>query len=380
MRGEASSGQAGGWFLEGLLGPGRNFEIRIDPIPFSVGRQKDSDLYLSARDISRHHAEILRRDGVLWVRDLGSTNGTFLNRERLTADGGEAPLRHGDILHFGANEFRVSLRDPQGREQSDESESDSTRLDFGDELPRHFVQCADEVQELLRNQAVTPYYQPIYALADDTLAGYELLGRGAHPALPQSPGELFGLAERLGVERELSDLFRRVGVARLGEAGAMGQPLFLNTHPSEMRLDTLARVAADLRAAHPNLPLVLEIHEKAVTELGLIRSLRDVLREHGWYLAYDDFGAGQARLLELVQVPPDYLKFDISLIRNIHQQSATVRQVVGTLVRMAEELDIKTLAEGVEVEPEAVVCRDLGFRFVQGYYYGRPAAWGAATG
>jgi EAL domain-containing protein (putative c-di-GMP-specific phosphodiesterase class I) len=188
------------------------------------------------------------------------------------------------------------------------------------------------------------------------------------------------LAERLGVEQELSDLFRRVGVARLGEAGAMDQPLFLNTHPSEMRLDTLARVAADLRAAHPDLPLVLEIHEKAVTELELIRSLRDMLREHGWYLAYDDFGAGQARLLELIQVPPDYLKFDISLIRNIHQQSATVRQVVGTLVRMAEELDIKTLAEGVEVEPEAVVCRDLGFRFVQGYYYGRPAAWGAATG
>jgi EAL domain-containing protein (putative c-di-GMP-specific phosphodiesterase class I) len=70
---------------------------------------------------------------------------------------------------------------------------------------------------------------------------------------------------------------------------------------------------------------------------------------------------------------PDILKFDIALIQNIHHRSESSRSIVESLVKMARDAGIKTLAEGVESVEEAAVCRALGFDLGQGYYFGRPA-------
>ena len=91
-------------------------------------------------------------------------------------------------------------------------------------------------------------------------------------------------------------------------------------------------------------------------------------------MAYDDFGAGQARLIDLIEVPPDYLKFDICLVRDIHNGSEQRRGMLETLVRMAHDLGVAVLAEGIECEAEGQVCHRLGFDYAQGYHYGRPAA------
>ena len=107
--------------------------------------------------------------------------------------------------------------------------------------------------------------------------------------------------------------------------------------------------------------------------MGCMHRLRDALRDMDISLAYDDFGAGQARLLELTEVPPDYVKFDINLIRNIHLGNAGRQQTLQTLVRMVRELGIATLAEGIECAEEVEVCRQIGFDYAQGYYFGRPA-------
>ena len=100
--------------------------------------------------------------------------------------------------------------------------------------------------------------------------------------------------------------------------------------------------------------------------------LKAALQDTQIQLAYDDFGAGQAPLLELIQAPPDYLKFDIGLIRDIHLQPPRGQQVIKTLVDIAKDLGIATLAEGVEVAEEAEVCVKLGFELAQGYFYSRP--------
>jgi EAL domain-containing protein (putative c-di-GMP-specific phosphodiesterase class I) len=91
-------------------------------------------------------------------------------------------------------------------------------------------------------------------------------------------------------------------------------------------------------------------------------------------LAYDDFGAGQARLLELAEAPPHYLKFDRRFVMGIDQAPASRRRLVASLVAAARELLVKTVAEGVETAAEAEVCRDLGFTLAQGYHFGRPAS------
>ena len=121
------------------------------------------------------------------------------------------------------------------------------------------------------------------------------------------------------------------------------------------------------------LPLVLEVHEAAITEPAEMRELRAQLRDWNIGLAYDDFGAGQTRLAELIEAPPDYLKFDISLIHGIDQATTERQKMLGSLVRIVLDLGVNPLAEGVETAGEAEVCRDLGFKTAQGFFFGRPA-------
>jgi EAL domain-containing protein (putative c-di-GMP-specific phosphodiesterase class I) len=89
-------------------------------------------------------------------------------------------------------------------------------------------------------------------------------------------------------------------------------------------------------------------------------------------LAFDDFGAGQARLIELTETLPDYVKFDVQLIRGIHAASAGRQKALATLVRLVHDLGIATLAEGVELAEERAACHQLGFDLAQGFYLGRP--------
>ena len=102
-------------------------------------------------------------------------------------------------------------------------------------------------------------------------------------------------------------------------------------------------------------------------------ALRDALTDLDVRLAYDDFGSGQVRLAELVEVRPDYLKFDISLVRDIHVASARHQQMVASLVSMVRELGVVPLAEGVETQAESDTCLQLGFELGQGFFYDKPA-------
>jgi EAL domain-containing protein (putative c-di-GMP-specific phosphodiesterase class I) len=129
---------------------------------------------------------------------------------------------------------------------------------------------------------------------------------------------------------------------------------------------------SQVRILAPQVELVLEVHETAITKIEKMRTLAERLRDMGIRLAYDDFGAGQARINELAEVPPDVVKFDLSLIRDIHRASVGKQQVVFRLVSLVKELGSIPLAEGVETEEEALVCQQMGFALCQGYLTGRP--------
>ena len=103
-----------------------------------------------------------------------------------------------------------------------------------------------------------------------------------------------------------------------------------------------------------------------------MRELRASLTALDIQLAYDDFGAGQARLNELTEVPPDILKFDMILVHNIDKVSSDRQQMIAALVNMVRKLGITPLAEGVETAAEANMCIELGFELAQGYHFGRP--------
>jgi EAL domain-containing protein (putative c-di-GMP-specific phosphodiesterase class I) len=79
-------------------------------------------------------------------------------------------------------------------------------------------------------------------------------------------------------------------------------------------------------------------------------------------------------LVELVEARPDYLKFDMRMIENIHQAPASRQRMLAALVTMVRDLGITTIAECVEHDAESEACRQLGFDLAQGFLYGKPAS------
>jgi EAL domain-containing protein (putative c-di-GMP-specific phosphodiesterase class I) len=353
------------WYLESLVEGGRQLRrIAVQPLPFRVGRLPDLALTLASDSVSKEHGELFLMGGTLHVRDLGSKNGTFVNSERV----GEAPVREGDILHFAQVEFRVGRQEIDGGE---EPGLEPSTVSLGDmKLPEQFMEGTRELPELLRERKVTALFQPIVSLPSGTLAGYEALGRGRHPRLPEAPLDLFRIAAGVGAEAELSQLFRETALELVLKSRFPA--LFLNVHPSELEKAGLVPAVVEARQKVPHLRLTLEVHEGALADLASVDRLRTQLSRSGVGIAYDDFGAGQARLLELAEVPPHYLKFDMSFVRGIDTAPASRQRLLTSLVSVARDLLVYTVAEGVETAEEADVCMRIGFTHAQGFFFGRP--------
>ncbi|MEE4304146.1 MAG: EAL domain-containing protein [Wenzhouxiangella sp.] len=340
--------------------------IHLDEFPATVGRHPECVVQLSVERLSRMHARFELDGDMLLIRDLGSTNGTFVNHARVTAP---TRLQVGDVLHLADHEFRL-MADAGAGEAGGSGTGEETVVGMA-ALPRDFPLHMPAFFELLENRQVTGYGQPIVT-AGGELHALELLGRSENPDLDEGPGQLFALAAALDTEVRLSRMLRRRAFAQASEAG-LSLPLFFNNHPTECEdMVALLDELHELRSQHPDLNLVFEVHETAVTDLGAMAEVKEELARMDIALAYDDFGAGQARLLELAEVPPDYLKFDMGLIRDMSTSDSPRYRLLAELNRMIAGMGIKTLIEGVEDRTTADLCREIGIDYMQGFLFGRP--------
>jgi EAL domain-containing protein (putative c-di-GMP-specific phosphodiesterase class I) len=362
----APSPRPAAWILESVSEGGRQLRrMLIEPLPFRIGRQPGLELVLPSHRVSKVHAEIHEADGTLRIHDLNSRNGTFVNHQPVK----DQAISEGDILHLGDFEFRIGRREGSDLQQEDSSE---TAAFSPIALSHQFAEGTREIKELIRDGLVTVDLQPIVRLpGGGSPAYYEALGRGTHPDLPRSPVELLKVADGIGAAAELSRLLRRRAVELVRDRPSVGG-LFLNTHPTELEDAALLESMEKLRGMAPHLDLILEIHESALGQPAVIATLRDRLSEINVGLAYDDFGSGQARLLELAEAPPHYLKFDHRFIAGIDKGPPSRRRLLASLVAASRELLVKTVAEGVETPAEAEACIRLGFTHAQGFYFGRP--------
>ncbi len=350
------------WFLVGPFDSAETVRyLPIYTIPFRIGRRQDLDLSLSCHTVSNTHAQITEANSSLILHDLGSTNGTYLNGQRIA---GPVPLHEDDLIQFANMAFRV-------RQQASVDNPVTVQEDACDR-----ALALVQFDKLMAERAVTPFFQPIVAMATREVVAYEVLARSRLFGL-EMPKEMFHVAAQLNLEVELSVMLRWEGVVA-GQALAGPRHLFLNTHPRELAQPGLIASLETLRKAYPGQPLTLEIHESAVADAARMAEIRPALTRLNIGLAYDDFGAGQSRLNELSETSPDYVKFDISLVHDIDEASPERQEVVATLVQMLHKLGIKPLAEGVETEAENATCLKMGFDFGQGFFYGRPAPARAA--
>jgi EAL domain-containing protein (putative c-di-GMP-specific phosphodiesterase class I) len=355
------------WCLEYVTDEDREWQVTIDSVPFVIGRADDCNLKLTDRHVSRYHSEIRISGDLLWIRDLKSTNGTFINQNKIEDS---QLLETKDIISIGKYKFRV---------KSISSSLAGTNLDnidatlFEERMDLDFYSFEPRFRRLLRKRNVIPHFQPLLRFSDMAKVGYEILGRVGDESLPSSLDELFDMAKRLGYASELSSLFREVGV-EIGKDLPGSPILFVNSSMFEISdIDTLLASMQRICDIAPTNKIVLEINEKAIADKNELPMLRSALKKMDIGLAFDDFGVGQTRLVELSKTPPDYLKFDISLIREIHLAPKRLHQMILTFIKASHDLDIFTLAEGIECSEESEVCQKLGFDFGQGYFFGEPA-------
>jgi EAL domain-containing protein (putative c-di-GMP-specific phosphodiesterase class I) len=342
-------------------GDGDEQHTKITADGLTVGRRIGNDLCLSHPTVSGHHARIFALVDQLFLEDVGSTNGTLLNGRRITS---VESLKDGDVAHFGQVRFVVRKTEPL----------EAADKDFRTQT---YVACVPEdavlyegFDRLLNRPDIDPYFQPVVTLGDVKTVGYESLVRSRVKGL-ETPDKIFRIAALRSSEIQLSEVCRSEGLL----SGIRLDPLscyFLNTHAAELETPRLLESLRELRANFPALAIVLEIHEAAITSIRYLTELAALLTDLNIDLAYDDFGAGQARLVELFQVPPRYLKFDISFIRGMENASRPHRASIRALLNMVHELDVTAIAEGVETQAQADICTELGFDMAQGYFFGRP--------
>ena len=345
------------WLLSGQLADDQPVRhVRVDAPRFIIGRKPEASLCIPSPTVSREHAELTVVDRELLLRDLGSTNGTYVNGVRIQQP---CTVGHSDLLQFGQVVFRVVQQNTDSGPQTIQDDSCDRAL-----APIQFDQ-------LMTQRAVSPHFQPIVAMGDRGVLGYEVLARSRFFGL-KDPHSMFAAARVLNLEGELSRIFREEGI-RNGQILPEGHALFVNTHPAEIEdLELLIFSLGELRELEPRRPLVLEIHEASVTCGDQMRPLRTALSGSADRPGLRRFRRRAARLVELVDVPPDYLKFDMKLVQNLQSASMERQRMLASLVKMVHDLGITPLAEGIETEGDHEICREIGFTCAQGFLYGYP--------
>lgn len=231
----------------------------------------------------------------------------------------------------------------------------------------------EQLLEIIYNRQIWTAFQPIVEIESRQVVGWEGLSRGPRGSDLELPLVLFGRAGRHGLTEELERSCRRQGFVDWEVFGAPGR-LFLNTVPATIR-DTsfIGRGVLDYLGPRVSPRLVtLEITERQVIEnLSLYRDAMHAFLDMGFSFAIDDVGAGYSGLETVAALKPNYLKIDMSLVRDVHQKKMS-QQVVKAIVEMSGGIGATVIAEGIQTQEEADAVRDLGVRFGQGYHFGRP--------
>ncbi|MEI9948854.1 MAG: EAL domain-containing protein [Pseudomonadota bacterium] len=225
-------------------------------------------------------------------------------------------------------------------------------------------------------QSLWMAYQPIVGVDGATFA-HEAFLRSDEAMLPH-PGAVLKAAERL---RRIPDVGRAVRDRVAADVNGEGDDaalIFVNLHAEDL-LDPLLYLpsAALSRIASR---VVLELTDRApVDDIKDVAVRISRLRELGFRIAIDDLGAGQAGLASLSQLEPEFVKLDISLIRDVHRDP-TKRRIISSMVQLCHTMGKTIIAEGVEREEERAVLVEAGCDLLQGFLFGRPGPFLGADG
>lgn len=229
--------------------------------------------------------------------------------------------------------------------------------------------AVDRIREVLRRGGPQMVFQPQLSLTGLRVEGYEALARFPGETEEDGlPGAWFALARQVGLGPELEAQALRNAFAAAADRPA-GCRVAVNVSPAV--LDDPAVLAAlpeDLTGYE------IELTEHAAgLEAGPLRARLEPLRERGALLAIDDVGTAYSGLRRVVELAPDTLKLDRTLVTGVRRND-TRAALIGAVVDYAEHIQATVCAEGVEDLGDLSRLGDLGVGIAQGWAIGAPAA------
>ncbi|HVU00564.1 MAG TPA: EAL domain-containing protein [Polyangiaceae bacterium] len=280
-----------------------------------------------------------------------------------------------DAVRFGAAEYLVkplsfdalekTLRRAIALGALARTKRESLRL-LGSEFPEAGDRAGLEVTLDRALGSMWMAYQPIVSAETKTVIAYEALLRSGEPALPH-PGAVLDAAERLGRLPDVGRAVRQLAPAPMADVRPL---LFINLHAADLADEDLFAPASPLANIAPR--VVLEITERAsLDEMNDVRSRVSRLRAMGFRIAIDDLGAGYAGLTSFALLEPEFVKLDMSLVRDVHR-SALKRKLVRSMTALCKDMRIAVVAEGIETKEERDAVVELGCDLLQGYLLAKP--------
>lgn len=249
-------------------------------------------------------------------------------------------------------------------------------LEFDPEVYRTDLQerrCHEEFRRLINEELVTYHFQPIIDAKDGSVFAYEALMRVDLPTL-HSPADVLRLAREENCLHEVERItfFRASSAYQTLENAGKVVPsalLFVNSIASQyLTPDELSEYSARYASILPR--IVIEITEEEVLDPKALR-IKQTIRGSSGAFALDDYGSGYSNERSLLELLPNYIKIDLSIIRDI-DTDANKRQIVSNTVSYAHQRGMKVVAEGLETADEVRTVLSLGVDLLQGFFLAMP--------
>lgn len=231
------------------------------------------------------------------------------------------------------------------------------------------------ILQALEENKVNPYFQPIKNIATGQIEANEVLMRIDLPDQIMSAGDFIETAESMGIISKLDFLLIDKALGRARRENYKGY-LFFNLSPKALIVSDFLLGIRGLVHKHGIDPekVVFEITERdTVKNMTMLSRFLQELKREGFKFAIDDFGSGFSSFQYIKRLPIDFVKIEGDFIRNLTANGGMDRAIVLSIVTLARELGITTVAEFVEDDQVYRLVEELGIDYAQGYYIGRPS-------
>lgn len=239
------------------------------------------------------------------------------------------------------------------------------------------LEITRDLHMAIRNKSIYLNYQPTIDLKTLEIVGVEALGRWDHPKYGMiPPHELFSLLESTVLINSYTKWMVRSALEQLAlwHADNITISIALNFSMKNFfdheLIDLLFQTVKELNLSKKH--IIIEVTETSVAEN--IKSVADILgmlRQSGFKIAVDDFGTGHSSLQYLFELPVDIIKVDKVFTRACATNSAA-EAIIRSAILLANELQLQTVAEGIESVDDYMRLKALGCNIGQGYYFARP--------